>query len=259
MNNLIIFLTSCAFVFIAILTTSSSGGRALIGGQGNTGAPCDDFRVCGDCHLGGSYGMTTEQITIIDPVINRPVQSYLPGKEYEVVVDVIKAQGGFSRYGFQATVIGPDTMDIGSWLSVDPGMHIQTITNSCSNQQTYIEHSQPSTSSKFKARWKAPSSTTDTATFYFVGNVVNGTGGTSGDNGGFGNTMKLPPVQTQHLVLNSTDIPGQAYYALDSISVQNKFASNSLIYLTSKEVILDSAAQVDLGSLLEVHILSGTE
>ncbi len=255
--KVVIILVSLSLLLISAF---KSGGTAEMLGQGNTGAPNDSGNVCASCHGGGSYGFTQQELKLIDPTSMQEVQFYLPGKLYDVEVTVIKGNpGSFPQgYGFQATALGPDTTDIGTWLNPEGVVQVIEITDVLNQPRTYVEHGSPSSSSSFKMQWQAPSSFQDTVRFYFVGNAVNRNFKNTGDNGGFGsNKIFAPQVLESHLVLDIDTVQSGSFAALDSITLSTSLADSSNVILsTSQTIRLLPQTSIPLDASLELVIIS---
>lgn len=224
---------------LSLISPNRSGGTAAMQGQGNTGAPCDNGNVCGSCHFGGLLGPTTQSITLIDTVTSLEVASYLPGKTYDVEIKVIKGRASSfpQAYGFQATALGPDTTQAGTWLNPEGVVHLITLEDDCGRNRTYAEHSAASFSSTFRLQWRAPWSARDSVTFYFVGNATNLNGSTAGDNGGFGDNRVYPPAGVNHLILTGDDVTSGDFYAVDSITLDANVQSGAKVNLSAQKAV----------------------
>jgi Secretion system C-terminal sorting domain len=178
--------TFCAMASALILFTSNSGGYAETAGEGLTGAPGDtklsngDAKTCQSCHNGGSFNPKAT-IDILDEAGANAVTKYEAGKTYTIRVSVNAGAGTPAGYGFQLIDIRKSNdANVKGFLATQAnGIQLSSL----SNGRVYAEHSARSASKTFDVKWKAPSPSVGTVTFYAVGNAVNGTGGSSGDNG----------------------------------------------------------------------------
>lgn len=181
-----IIYTFCVMASALILFTSHSGGFAAVEGQGLTGAPGDtklsngDPKTCQFCHNGGSFNPKAT-IDILDEAGVNTVTKYEAGKTYTIRVSVNAGAGTPGGYGFQLIDIRKSNdANLKGFLPTQAnGIQLTPL----GNGRVYAEHSMRSTSKTFDVKWKAPSPSVGTVTFYAVGNAVNGTGGSSGDNG----------------------------------------------------------------------------
>lgn len=176
---------------LGVFLISSSGGRAAVGNQGNTGAPGDNSRTCVTCH-GSSIAMSLS-IEVQDES-QQVVTEYIPGATYRVIVNL---EGDAGRFGFQMTSLIDDTEeDVETWS--DPSDDVQI---SSARGRQYVEHTRASANDVFEANWTAPADNVGSITFYAGGIGANGNGNTMGD-GGVINTLTLTPMST-----STTDLP----------------------------------------------------
>ncbi len=179
MRILIVYLT--LVVGILMIALGSSGGRARVAKQGNTGAPGDNRAICKNCHAGSSIVVDME-IWLLDEDGNR-VYSYVPEREYTVQVRIEPKKGNPRAFGFQMVCLdappGKNGSDIKNWLPDTNNIYQISDAN---NGRTYVEHRKPIRNDGIiNVRWKAPPAGTDTVTFYAAGNGVNLNGNTQGD------------------------------------------------------------------------------
>lgn len=176
MKKNIIF-TLFGLAFIAFLFTSSSGGRASAAGSANTGAP-GETTTCSGCHSGGSYNPSIS-IQIFQQGTTTAVTQYTAGTTYDMKV-TLSASGSPGGYGFQMVALkNTGNTNAGTWSSPGSNTKIASV-----GTRSYVEHGVNSTFSatnNFTMKWTAPAAGTGAVTFYSAGNVVNGTGNTSGD------------------------------------------------------------------------------
>lgn len=190
-RTLIIFV--CLFP-IVLFFLGNSGGRALVVGQGNTGAPGDQTiggqaLTCASSSCHGSGSASGIQTGILIELYDSGGQKidadgYLPGQTYEVRITVEVLSGNPAGYGFQAVCLngpkGQNAGTAGTWS--DPGANVQIATANATGR-TYAEHKGVSASPVFSVNWTAPTENSETITFYVCGNGVNGNGNSGGDGG----------------------------------------------------------------------------
>ena len=87
--KLLLFISLISLLYI--LSVSSSNGRATTAGEGNTGAPGDNNKVCSTCHSGGIFNPTID-IRILDEDGNM-IEKYLPSTSYKVEVQIDATEG----------------------------------------------------------------------------------------------------------------------------------------------------------------------
>lgn len=179
-----------ALVFLALVFSSSSGGRAGQANAGNTGAPGENGTVCGNCHSANSFGTCTETVTFTDLSTGAVSTTYTPGNTYQVTLTVNTTGATAPFFGFQMTDLKSDNTNAGTWSNVGSNVQLETV-NSLGGR-AYVEHGGGSSpSNTFTMNWTAPSTDVGAITFYHVGNAVNGTGTTGGDSGSMGATTVL--------------------------------------------------------------------
>lgn len=181
----VLFLVGLAFVFL-----NNSGGRANQTNNGNTGAPGESTTVCGSCHTGGVYGMTTTTLSINEEGTANPVTAYTPGTTYDVTLVVNNTMGTPNGYGFQMTALDGNNVDVADFNPTSINTQIATANNV--GGRRYVEQNGTSSSNTFAMKWTAPTAGTGDVTFYQIGNSVNGNSSTGGDIGGSGETTVLP-------------------------------------------------------------------
>lgn len=221
---------------------SSSGGRANIASDGNTGAPCEDGLVCGDCHLGGTFGPTTEEFKLIDPISGIEVNRYQPDKLYNVEVTVLTAiPGGASSYGFQATALDTDNNDVGSWLNPSNAVQISSADIQCDGEQsslrTYVEHVAAVPLNTFNVDWKAPSCDIGDISFYYIGNAVNRDGSTSGDVGGTGSSRTYSSSAEEVITIDESISSDTSLLANAYINISSMISNNSNVVLSASDSV----------------------
>lgn len=155
-----------------------STGVAAVLGVGYTGAPFDNGGAqCSNCHGGGMFNpaVTLEMIN----GSNNVVTTYNPGEVYTIRLSIV-AGAGSPKFGFQAmSVKSSDNTNLNNWGTTLPVGVKNTLT---AGGRNYIEHGQRLLNGIIDIPWTAPVATTGEIAFYAVGNAVDGTGGTGGDN-----------------------------------------------------------------------------
>jgi hypothetical protein len=163
------------FIFAA-----NSNGRATAANAGNTGAPGEN--TCGQCHNGGNYNASVT-VQMFAQGATVPTTQFFPGNTYTVKVTVNNAMGNPFGYGFQFTALtDAESSPISGYSSLASNVKQKTITvQNAFNGRTYLEHNGVTSNNVFQFNWTAPQTLNEAVTFYASGNVVNGTGSTSGD------------------------------------------------------------------------------
>ncbi|HRI20876.1 MAG TPA: hypothetical protein PLA68_07970 [Panacibacter sp.] len=162
-------------VSICIIIFSYSSGPAK-SGQLVTGAPFNSGLTCAKsgCHSGGNFGgaISTQ---LIDTLTNKAVTAYVPGKGYNLKIILSKTTGS-PKYGFQTTVATAANANVNTWGAAPKSTH-----NTSKSGHNYIEQSKILKSGTVSIPWNGPVKGTGSVIFYTSGNIVNGDGGTSGD------------------------------------------------------------------------------
>ena len=163
------------FIFAA-----NSNGRATAANAGNTGAPGEN--TCGQCHNGGNYNASVT-VQMFAQGATVPTTQFFPGNTYTVKVTVNNAMGNPFGYGFQLTALtDAESSPISGYSSLASNVKQKTITiQNAFTGRTYLEHNGVTSNNIFQFSWTAPQTLNEAVTFYASGNVVNGTGSTSGD------------------------------------------------------------------------------
>lgn len=177
LNWIQLFFISAVGYFIF---ASNSNGRATAANSGNTGAPGEN--TCGQCHNGGNFGASvTIQVYAEGSIV--PTTQYYAGNTYTVRVTVNNTMGNPGGYGFQLTALsGSENTPVSGYSNLASNVKQKTITvQNAFTGRTYLEHNGVTTNNVFQFNWTAPANLADAVTFYAAGNVVNGTGSTSGD------------------------------------------------------------------------------
>ena len=193
-----------AVILATIVSLKYSSGPASVNGQGYTGAPGESGTVCGNCHTGGTFGTPTATLLITDGM-GTPVNSYTAGETYQISLTAVPGSGSPSGYGFQLTVLDGSDNDVASFSNPSANAKISNATN-VAGGRTYAEHNSTSATSTFTVDWVAPSGGTGDLTFYYNVNLVDGTGGTSNDNGGAGYSAAMSESMPTVKVVGALEI-----------------------------------------------------
>lgn len=200
-----IYVLLCS-AFALIVLQSRSGGAAANNLGDRTGSPLGGA-TCSQCHSGGSFSPTVS-ITVKDASQNT-VTSYTPGQSYTLEFNVSAGMGSPSGYGIQAVAVSSAAGNVQAGTMGSATTSNTQITSH--NNRSYIEHSGTSSSGNFIVNWTAPASGFGTVAIYSTGLVVNGNGGTSGDQ------------TTSSVLVNLTEIVpttisySQSNYCIDGI------------------------------------------
>lgn len=106
--------------------------------------------------------------------------AYTPGADYDVTITL--ADPDAQRWGFEFTVLGPDTNSTRTLALVDAGVQLSTTFG-----RTYAKHTSAGThpgttgSQSWTVRWTAPDAGAGAATLYVAGNAANGNLSNTGD------------------------------------------------------------------------------
>ena len=194
-----------AFLLLtALISLHYSSGPASAVGQGFTGAPGEGGTLCGNCHSGGPYGMATALLSITDNM-GTEISSYVAGETYQISLTAVPGSGVPAGYGFQLTVLDGNDVDVASFSNPSANTKISTAAN-VAGGRTYAEHNGTSATDEFVFEWTAPAGGTGDVTFYYNVNLVDGTGGLSGDNGGLGFSMGITEFNPLVKVIGSLEI-----------------------------------------------------
>ncbi|MEM6966570.1 MAG: choice-of-anchor V domain-containing protein, partial [Bacteroidota bacterium] len=186
---------------VAVLFISSTGGRATVADEGNTGAPNDNQnnnRTCQTCHKNGSF-VVTPQLEITD-ANGVAVTDNLNGEDTYTVKLTVNSTDNPDGYGFQIVALnaadGIDGSPINTWIVPSGVPNVQVTTTS--NGRQYAEQNDLSSSNEFVMEWTAPPS--GDVTFYYGANAMNGNGNINGDNAVMATTsISVTPVSVAEL------------------------------------------------------------
>lgn len=162
----LLYLMAILVSSVLFLSNSFNPPNARTGGPGEG--------LCSDCHSGGSFNGNVS-ITGIPTTVQA-------NQLYNVELTISATSGSPASGGFQLVALNSANENVGT-LIVTNGA--QTGTNT-EGGRTYMEHRGPKSFSgntvTWEFDWEAPAGpNNEDITFYFVGNMVNGNGGTSGD------------------------------------------------------------------------------
>lgn len=191
-------------------------GPAKDSNQTVTGAPFNSNKTCSKCHSGGNFGGSIN-LQLLD-ASNTPVTSYIPGATYTYKISMGHTSGT-PKYGFQTTaaLTSSGNTNYNNWGSLPSNTH-----NTVVSGRNYVEQSTSLTSGDISISFTAPAAGSGTLTFYAAGNLVNGNGGTSGDQ----------PVNTSLTITEGNVLPVTILYFKGAL--QNNAAL--LTWATSQEV-----------------------
>ncbi len=210
-------------IFIGlVLGLGNSAGRASRG-QGNTGAPGDQPRVCQSCHNSAQIQVQV-QLELFDQSGN-VVNEYAPGQEYTLQATIQNVVGDPSAYGIQMVSITDSLfLNTGSWSQIP-----ETLIEVNLNNRSYLEHYQPVNENSFTIGWVAPSENVGSISFYGAAAAVNGNGASSGD-GAAADRLRLE-VSTNIQVPIEVVYPNPTY---DHLFVPSPYISATLYDLNGK-------------------------
>jgi len=169
-----ILIASCLSAVSLVMLFGYKSGPAK-NGQAVTGAPFNTSQICAKCHSGGSYGGAIKT-QLLDSA-NKVVKTYVPGRNYTLKIFMSKTSATAVKYAFQTTAATATTnLNINKWGTLPANTH-----NTLLSGHNYVEQSTSLTPSTIKIPWTGPVKGTGSVKFYTAGNLVNNTGGTSGD------------------------------------------------------------------------------
>ena len=220
--------------FMMFVLMSNSGGRAAGPGEGNTGAPGDNAKVCATCHQGGNFG-TSIDIQVQD-ANGVAITEYIPGTTYQVVATVNTATAPVG-YGLQlVSLIDANQTDTEGLAN--PSTNAQLV---ALNGRSYLEQKGLSSLSTFTADWTAPEISTGKVTFYAGGHAANGNSASSGDQAALGatsiNEMPVAIDNYESLGLTISPNPAQDYA---TISLSNKMNGTVELFDISGRLIFST-------------------
>ncbi|MCA9757213.1 MAG: hypothetical protein KDA27_15515 [Candidatus Eisenbacteria bacterium] len=170
--------------FAAALAVVSLVPTALLA---NSGGPIDGragdppaFQTCKDAACHNSFDLNSGDGSL---TINGLPAGYEPGTVY--TLEVMIADPGQSRWGFEATVIDAAGDQAGDLAPVDPSL-VQ-VSQGSGNARDYIKHRSAGTfpgqadGASWQVEWTAPMAGSGTASFYLAGNAANNNGSNAGD------------------------------------------------------------------------------
>lgn len=217
-------ITSAVVVTCIIIFQSYSAGPAKDSNQTVTGAPFNSSKTCSKCHSGGNFGGGIT-LQLLDAT-NTAVTSYVPGSKYTFKISMTHTTGS-PKYGFQTTAaFTSSSNNYNNWGTLPSNIHNTTVSG-----RNYVEQSNTLNTPDILIPWTAPASGSGSLTFYTAGNLVNGTGGTSGDQ----------PVNTS-LTVNETTLPVSILYFKGAIQNNNAILSWATAQETNnKEFVIEKS------------------
>ena len=192
-------LVLAATLVMSGLMLNNAGGPASNSNGSRVGASFSSG-TCGNCHSGGSFSPSLS-IQLLSG--SNPVTSYASNTNYtlRVTINASNTTSG-TRYGFQAVSVQSGTNTaLNSWGTLPSGVTSATVSG-----RTHVENSARSSSNVFNIPWTSPNVSTGAITFYVAGNVVNGTGNTSGDSPVTDTFQILPPCSAASLSTSLTHV-----------------------------------------------------
>lgn len=236
------------FSFLYIISVASSGGRASAAGEGNTGAPGDNPKICSSCHFGGNFNPSVT-ITLTDEIGNE-VSAYLPNTKYQVELSIQASNGSPAGYGFQMVSLrDADNSGLSAWSNPSSNAKIASAMG-----RSYVEHAGVSTSNVFNVDWLAPEHGSGAVSFYAAGNSVNLNGATNGDAAALANLQIQEAISSSlenSIVLSEFNLypnPVMDFLYIAGFELENKQIElfNSSGLLINKIVCDRSLIQLDL-------------
>lgn len=251
----VITLFLSVFLFIAFSDGPAGGiGNNGVRKQDRTGSPhaIATGATCAACHNDGSFSPSLA-IELLDN--GTAVNTYEPGKTYQLRYALSASSGTPSAYGIQSVVLEDGGNDnAGTFGSAPAGTRIAPI-----QTRSYFEHTTPSTASTFEVDWIAPDAGTGQVTVYASGVAANLDNDNDND-GAATNTLNLDELISS-LRLESLDVhtslfpnPGSEVINLQFTSVEQQNTTLHIINALGVEVHRDklklnqgaTAYQVDI-------------
>ena len=172
-----------------IVLSSDIDGPAHHGHGNVTGATTGTVGHCqtSSCH-GGNNPLTIVQLQVLDSSTMLPITIYNATQTYIVSVtgDATGISASLPGFGFQVSAVLGNLTQAGTFIV--PDSSARNIHTYPCGATTIVEHSttllpQASGINKYSVQfyWTAPSSGSDSVTFYAMLNAVNGNGASSGD------------------------------------------------------------------------------
>jgi Secretion system C-terminal sorting domain len=257
-----------ALLSSATFFMSNSGGYGESNGEGITGAPGDQFLASGDaktcqfCHNGGTFNPSAT-IAVFDEAGTNAVTKYEAGKTYTIRFTVNAGNGAPSGYGFQMIDIRKsNNANVKGFVATQAtGIKLTTLSG-----RVYAEQSSRRTTKTFDVKWKAPSPSVGTVTFYAVGNAVNGNSSTGGDNGTSSVKVDLADLTSsvnELAVQVEMSVAPNPSAEMINLSLMSKSAKNIQIQMTdiSGRTVMSEKWQIQAGENFKQlninHLLKG--
>lgn len=160
---------------VLVLAAAASTALAFSGGPPDRRTNAPGESNCTACHATFPLNSGTGSLGV-----SGVPDAYVPGAGYDVTITL--ADPNAQRWGFEFTVLGPDTNSIGTLGLVDAGVQLSTTLG-----RTYAKHTSAGThpgtldSQSWTVRWTAPAEGAGDATLYVAGNAANGNSSNTGD------------------------------------------------------------------------------
>lgn len=252
------------YTFFVLLSATvifwgSSGGRAAVAQQGNTGAPGDNAQTCVNCHNGGPLQVSLD-IDVLDGSGNSIASTgYTPGETYDVQVTVTPTSGTPTAYGFQMIALngeeGENAPQATDWSNPASNVKISTVNGT---GRVYAEQNGVQDNNLFKLSWTAPAE--GPVTFYSCGNGVNDNNANSGD----GAACQTITIQENQAASTSTPLalteltlfpnPAVSNLTLSLFSEYNEPATVLITDMSGKQQQLQDVALVAGENLFELDV-----
>ena len=217
-------------VAFALMLLNNARGPVVAQQRGYTGAPGDQSGTCANCHNTGTFS-STATIQVFDSLGTTAVTKYDLGKQYTIRLTITASQGTPSAYGFQMIDIRrSDSTNVKGFLAKDKQAADIGIDTIAATNRIYAEHNARLTSNIVNVKWKAPATDIGTVVFYGVGNAVNASSSTAGDNGTPSSNVQLLSPRTAgvnelaekvSMYLSPNPTPSDVVIKLDSKEAKN--------------------------------------
>jgi hypothetical protein len=168
------------FTLVSVLITSSAfvSFKSSNGIAGYTGSPGEGTcsAANGGCHSVGATSTVSGLTLTSSPAF--VANQYIPGTVYTISLSV--GASGYTRFGFGCEVLNVSNVNTGTLQAASVGTKFLTAGNGRRNAVQNGTQLGPNDDFTFVFNWVAPAAGSGNATFYYVGNAVNGSG-SSGD------------------------------------------------------------------------------
>ena len=234
------FLLIPAYVFL----TSDVDGPAHHGHGDITGATTATIGHCqvGTCH-GGNNPLTMVQLQVLDTTTMLPVTTYKALQTYLVTItgDATGVSTTLPGFGFQVSAVLGDHTLAGSYTI--PSALASAIHTFPCGATTVVEHSlmlRPDTTgiNKYSCQfyWTAPAAFSDSVTFYYLLNAVNGDGNKTGDYPNAGTPLTLYENPSDEVAQVQSQPAGFSVFPVPANTVLNVFGKEPIKSVVIKSV-----------------------